>query len=159
MALVCDVYCDFVTFPFVILGQVWYLIVLIPDPCCLSYFDISCELSCELSASKRTKNGFQDLLWLNAGQKYSAILPTFIKLAFVIKTFVLSIFEWPFTQVLLYYNYKILCVKGELLPFKPQYPISKMNMHYYIKNMCHMLLTYVFQSTHTHASTKQYTCC
>ena len=24
--------------PFGILGQVWYLIVLIPDPCCLSYF-------------------------------------------------------------------------------------------------------------------------
>ena len=30
-------FCDFVTFPFGILGQVWYLIVSIPDPCCLSY--------------------------------------------------------------------------------------------------------------------------
>ena len=30
----------FVTFPFGILGQVWYLIVSIPDPCCLSYFVI-----------------------------------------------------------------------------------------------------------------------
>ena len=40
LALVCDVYCDFVTFPFGILGQVWYLIVSIPDPCCLSYFGI-----------------------------------------------------------------------------------------------------------------------
>ena len=38
LALVCDVYCDFVTFPFGILGQVWCLIVSIPDPCCLSYF-------------------------------------------------------------------------------------------------------------------------
>ena len=38
LALVCDFYCDFVTFPFGILGQVWYLIVLIPDPCCLSHF-------------------------------------------------------------------------------------------------------------------------
>ena len=37
LALVCDVYCGFVTFPFCILGQVWYLIVSIPDPCCLSY--------------------------------------------------------------------------------------------------------------------------
>ena len=27
----------FVTFPFGILGQVWYLIVSIPDPLCLSY--------------------------------------------------------------------------------------------------------------------------
>ena len=38
LALVCDVYCGFVTFPYVILGQeVWYLIVSIPDLCCLSY--------------------------------------------------------------------------------------------------------------------------
>ena len=27
LSLVCDVYCDFVTFPFGILRQVWYLIV------------------------------------------------------------------------------------------------------------------------------------
>ena len=48
------------------------------------------------------KIGFQDQLWLNAGQKYcrmlqgehSAILSAFIKLPFAIKTFVLSIFEW-----------------------------------------------------------------
>ena len=32
LAHVCDVYCDFVTFPFGILGSVWYLIVSIPDP-------------------------------------------------------------------------------------------------------------------------------
>ena len=37
LALVCDVYCDFVTFLFGILGQVWYLLVSIPDPCRLSY--------------------------------------------------------------------------------------------------------------------------
>ena len=54
--------------------------------------------------SKRPKNGFQDQLSLNAGKKYcrmlqgehSAILLTFIKLPFVIKIFVLSVFEWPF---------------------------------------------------------------
>ena len=53
--------------------------------------------------SKRTpKIGFQYQLSLNAGQKYcrmlqvehSAILSTFIKLPFSIKTFVLSIFKW-----------------------------------------------------------------
>ena len=53
--------------------------------------------------SKRTpKIGFQYRLSLNASQKYcrmlqgehSAILVTFIKLPFSIKTFVLSIFEW-----------------------------------------------------------------
>ena len=30
--------CVFVAFPYVILGQVWYLIVSIPDLCRLSYF-------------------------------------------------------------------------------------------------------------------------
>ena len=33
--------CDFVTFPCCILGQVWYLIVSIPDLCHLSYFENS----------------------------------------------------------------------------------------------------------------------
>ena len=33
-------YCVFVTFQCGILGQVWYLIVLIPDLCNLSYFDV-----------------------------------------------------------------------------------------------------------------------
>ena len=59
--------------------------------------------------SKRSKIGSQDQLSLNAGQKYcrmlpcrmlqrehSAILSDLIKLPFVIRTFVLSIFEWPF---------------------------------------------------------------
>ena len=54
--------------------------------------------------SKRPKISFQDKLLLNAGQKYcrmlqgehSVILLTFIKLPFVIKIFVLSIFEWQF---------------------------------------------------------------
>ena len=54
--------------------------------------------------SKTQKFAFQDQLSLNAGQKYwrmlplghSAILLTCIKLPFFIKTFVLSIFEWPF---------------------------------------------------------------
>ena len=49
-------------------------------------------------SKRRPKLGFQDRLSLNAGQKYcrkhSAVLLTFIKPPFVIKTFVLSIFEW-----------------------------------------------------------------
>ena len=62
---------------------------------------------------KKTKIGFQYLLSLNAGQKYcrilqgehSAILSTFIKLPFVIKIFVLSIFEWPLkTGFIVYTN-------------------------------------------------------
>ena len=64
-----------------------------------------CSKTCvKQPLSKRPKIGFQDQLSLNAGQKYcrmlqvehSAILSTFIKLPFVIKMFVLSIFEWPF---------------------------------------------------------------
>ena len=54
--------------------------------------------------SQKEQIGFQDQLSFNAGQKYcrmlqwehSAILLTFIKLPFVIKIFVLSIYEWPF---------------------------------------------------------------
>ena len=38
LALVGDVYCIFVTFPSGILGQVWYLIVSIPDLCLISCF-------------------------------------------------------------------------------------------------------------------------
>ena len=38
LALVCGVYCEFVTFPIGILGQVRYLIVSIPDLCTLTYF-------------------------------------------------------------------------------------------------------------------------
>ena len=37
LALVGDVYCIFVTFPYGILGQVWYWIVSFPDLCLLSY--------------------------------------------------------------------------------------------------------------------------
>ena len=64
--------------------------------------------------SKGQKNGFQDQLSLNVGQKYcimlqgehSAILSTFFKLQFVIKIFVLSIFEWPFyTGFTVYIHY------------------------------------------------------
>ena len=37
--------CEFVTFPCCILGQVWYLIVSIPDLCTLTYFgNISSDL-------------------------------------------------------------------------------------------------------------------
>ena len=40
---------DFVNFPCAILGQVWYLIVLIPDLCSLSYFVM--ETSCDHSSA------------------------------------------------------------------------------------------------------------
>ena len=53
--------------------------------------------------SKRQKISFQDQLSLNVGQKYCRMLPfaecskgSNIELPFVIKIFVLTIFEWPF---------------------------------------------------------------
>ena len=44
LALVCGVYYEFVTFPIGILGQVWYLIVSIPDLCTLTYFGLQCVI-------------------------------------------------------------------------------------------------------------------
>ena len=63
MSLVCEVYCDFVSFPFGILGQVCYLIVSISDPCCLSYFykkktiGIGVMFLNQINVSKRAKIG------------------------------------------------------------------------------------------------------
>ena len=76
--------------------------------------------------SKRPKIGFQDQLSLNTGQKYcrmlqgehSAILSTFIWLAFVIKIFVLSIFEWLF-----YTCFTVLNMRGLTLFILMEYPI------------------------------------
>ena len=42
LALICDNNCVFVTFPCAILGQMWYLIVSIPDLCRLSYLRAGC---------------------------------------------------------------------------------------------------------------------
>ena len=68
-------------------------------------------------SKRRPKIGYQDQLSLNAGLKYcrmlqgehSAIPLTFIKLPFVFKTFVLSIFEWlpktGFTVVMHLYDF------------------------------------------------------
>ena len=38
LALMCDIFCIFVTFPCGVLDQVWYLLVSIPDLCLLTYF-------------------------------------------------------------------------------------------------------------------------
>ena len=46
LALVCDVLLRVCYFPIYILGQVWYLIVSIPDLCTLTYFDISITYFC-----------------------------------------------------------------------------------------------------------------
>ena len=67
-----------------------------------------------INTVKHVYNGhFQDQLSLNAGQKFcrmlqcehSAILSTYIKLHFLINIFLLPIFEWLLTQVILYVNW------------------------------------------------------
>ena len=46
LALVCDVKLRVCYFPIGILGQVWYLIVSIPDLCRLSYFALASHRYC-----------------------------------------------------------------------------------------------------------------
>ena len=71
---------------------------------------------------KKLEIGFQGRLSLNAGQKYcimlqrehSAILSTFIKLPFVIYTFVLYIFEWSLKTGSLYVMDTPILFKGKI---------------------------------------------
>ena len=78
---------------------------------CLPKYNKTCP---KRSLIKNNKIGFQYRLSLNAGQKYcrmlplehSAILSTFIKLPFSIKTFVLSIFKWPLKTGLPKYSFR-----------------------------------------------------
>ena len=66
------------------------------------FFTLYSKTCVKRPLSERLKIDFQYQLSLNAGQKYcrmlqgehSALLLTFIKLPFVVKIFVLSIFEW-----------------------------------------------------------------
>ena len=65
--------CVFVTFPYSILGQVWYLIALIPDICRLSYFNhlIHCLLNIiKVRKKAKIRNQYnqlphllQDIIW------------------------------------------------------------------------------------------------
>ena len=50
--------------------------------------------------------------------EHSAILSTFIKLPFVIKIFVLSIFEWPF------YTCFTVVIEMEVCSSNPRFPLS-----------------------------------
>ena len=85
-------------------------------------FWFSTGLLCKRATLKKTKIGFRDQLSLNAGQKYcrmlqgehSAILLTFIEIAFVIKIFILSIFELPFYTGLTVYVYGFIVMSADL---------------------------------------------
>ena len=66
---------------------------------------------------KEDQNSFQDRLFLNAGQKHcrmlqgehSAILSTFIMLPFVIRIFVLFIFEWSLETGFTVHLFSVQC--------------------------------------------------
>ena len=67
-------------------------------------------------------------------REHSAILSTFIKLPFVIKTFVLSIFEWPFYTgftVHLGESHKCSC----LIEFSKEDREKKIKMQGYAKHL------------------------
>ena len=49
----------------------------------------------------------------NAPREHSAILSTFIKLPFVLKTFILSVFEWPLKTVVASIFYVLIIVLFE----------------------------------------------
>ena len=77
-----------------------HLLATIHRMACKSHIDKIYTVKPVLSghSKRRPKIGFQDRLWINAGQKYCRmlrVLSTLIKLLFVFKAFVLSIFEWP----------------------------------------------------------------
>ena len=61
-SLVCDAFLCFFTFPYATLGQVWYLIVSIPDLCLLAYLGTFHQLSTHLPhtvGQKTKKDGHQ----------------------------------------------------------------------------------------------------
>ena len=70
-------------------------------PSRVAWYSAFCKLNSKTCVKrrllKRLNIGFQDQ------GEHSAILSTFIKLQFVIKIFVLSVFEWPFYTGLLYF--------------------------------------------------------
>ena len=63
---------------------------------------ITCTVkSVKWPLSKRPKIGFQDQLFLNVGQKYCRMLPTFIKPPFALRSLFCLFLNGRFTQVLL----------------------------------------------------------
>ena len=67
--------CDFFTFPYGILGQVWYLIVWIPDFCRLSYFYLMhtyAKFYQNISCGSKVLSMFTKWGWTDSHSAYSA---------------------------------------------------------------------------------------
>ena len=95
----------------------------------------------KLLLSKRPQNSFARQLSLNAGQSIaecSAILSTVIKLPFVIRVFVLSIFDWPF-----YTGFTVLlfdqCTKSSHFDSHPASFMLIVSRLYQLK-LCHLTI-------------------
>ena len=105
--------------------------------------------------SERPKIGFKDRLMLNAGQKYcrmlrgehSSLLSTIIKLPFVIKIFVLSIFEWPYCSS----NHD----KNDHFPQYPYVICSNMYVLLWHKVCCNSLISFKRLCTYSKTFHKQ----
>ena len=81
-------------FPFGILGQVWYLIVLIPDPCCLSYYKTNYRLMQVKSIEECSKGSILQYFRPSLGYP------------FVIKSLFGLFLSGRFTLVFVYVNIK-----------------------------------------------------
>ena len=92
--------------------------------------------------SKRQIIGFQDQLSLNADQgERSAVLLPFIKLPFVNKIFVLSIFEWPFCKGFTVAFSCHTCLQTELYLFFTSYDLPwTQNYCYWIRVLVQLYL-------------------
>ena len=64
LALVVVSNCEFVTFPICILGQVWYLIVSIPDLCTLTYVLLRCLSSAGPTVAQLEVFFSSDSIWV-----------------------------------------------------------------------------------------------
>ena len=87
---------------------------------CLHYIHAHCTVKRVLSGHSKTKIGFQDQYRLMqvksiAEWEHSAVLSIFIKLPFVIKIFVLSIFECSLRLALLYSKFSNSAPAHEIL--------------------------------------------
>ena len=87
--------------------------------------------------------------------EHSAILPTFIKLPFVFKSFALSIFEWPFKTG---FTVHVLCMKklsfisrnlrkencfdlaDGISPIKMDYSVYQQAKYFFFHFFCNILL-------------------
>ena len=77
----------------------------------------------------------------NAPREHSAILSTFIKLPFVFKTFVLSIFEWPLKTGFTVIHSLVICIaECPLFPGVPRDQVDVVELHDCFS--CNELITY-----------------